>query len=159
MPIIFTILLDGHANNSWKNHLTLEQILCWLNNRAFFLYVRRHCDDLYGMISDFYCLALPRSIAHCNALKSFTITWMTMQWRKFLIFPVWIRNHVLTRMHSSRMHTVCCSGHLGGGGGVCLGRCLPRGRVCPGGCLPRGEQNDWQTGVKTLPFRNYCCGR
>ena len=53
-------------------------------------------------------------------------------------------------MHSSRMRTVRGSGHfwgVGGGGGVCLGVCLPRGgRVyargdaCPGegGCLPRG---------------------
>ena len=54
-----------------------------------------------------------------------------------------------TRMHSSR-RTVCCSGHQWG---------LPRG-CFPGGCLPRGclystppprEQNDWLTGVKTLP--------
>ena len=41
---------------------------------------------------------------------------------------VWV--HVLsqkTRKHSSRMRTVCCSGHLPGGG------CLPRGGgVCPG---------------------------
>ena len=67
-------------------------------------------------------------------------------------------------------------------GGVCRGRCLPRGclpRGCvclekvsaqgvsawgclPGGCLPGGvsqippcEENDWQTGVKTLPCPNY----
>ena len=33
---------------------------------------------------------------------------------------------ILTRMHSSRMRIICCSGHLGGGG-VCLG----------GGCLPK----------------------
>ena len=40
-----------------------------------------------------------------------------------------------TRMHSSMMHTVCCSGRPGGvcPGGVCPGVC-----VCPGGCLPRG---------------------
>ena len=37
-----------------------------------------------------------------------------------------------TRMHSSRMRTACCSGHLMAGG------CLPAGVVCPGGCLPRG---------------------
>ena len=69
-------------------------------------------------------------------------------------------------MHSSRMHTICCSGHQEGGcltGGVCPGGCLPgmgvsvqerlprgvsasgvsargvsaRG-VCPGGCLAEG---------------------
>ena len=59
------------------------------------------------------------------------------------------------------------------GGGVCLpgARCLPaRGclpaGVCPGGCLPSAcwdttpcEQNDWQTGVKTLPFHDFVCGR
>ena len=46
------------------------------------------------------------------------------------------KGHVLkmillrTRMHSSRMRTVRCSGHLGGRGSVCLEGCLP------GGCLP-----------------------
>ena len=47
-----------------------------------------------------------------------------------------------TRMHSSRMRTIHCSGHRGGRGGVCLGGfclwgCLPRGCL-PRGCLPRG---------------------
>ena len=52
----------------------------------------------------------------------------------------------ITRMHSSRMRTVRCSGRLLGG--VCLGGVCPRGfcllpggvssqeDVCPGGCLP-----------------------
>ena len=41
--------------------------------------------------------------------------------------------NVLTRMHSSRMLTVRCSGHLGGGVGLRVGwGCLPRG------CLPEG---------------------
>ena len=61
------------------------------------------------------------------------------------VFTVWFLPYVtgrtvsescVTRMHSSRMRTVHCSGGLGGGGvcqgGVCLRRCLPRG-----GCLPR----------------------
>ena len=61
-------------------------------------------------------------------------------------------------------------------GGVCPGGCLAKG-----GCLPRGvcrrlgglvypsmhngrppppcEQNDRQTGVKKLPFRNFVCGQ
>ena len=60
--------------------------------------------------------------------------------------------YITTRMHSSRMRTVCCSRHWGdvwpGGclvgvsahrgvcpGGVCLGGCLPR-QFCPGGCIP-----------------------
>ena len=54
-----------------------------------------------------------------------------------------------TRMHSSRMHTVCCSGRLGGvsaqgmsgQGGVCLGGCLPRRGCLPhrrGVCLSQG---------------------
>ena len=53
-----------------------------------------------------------------------------------------------TRMHSSRMRTVRCSGRLRE---VCLPKgCLPKvgsvqgrgvclGDVCPGGCLPRGQ--------------------
>ena len=72
-------------------------------------------------------------------------------------------------MHSSRMRTVRCSSRLAGevclpGGGVCPGGCLPGGclargmcapggGVCPGGCPC--EQNDWQTGVKTLTCRNF----
>ena len=58
---------------------------------------------------------------------------------------------LLTRMHSSRMRTVNCRGHLPGGvfpggsaqavsawGDVCSEGCLPRRGVCPGVCLPRG---------------------
>ena len=39
------------------------------------------------------------------------------------------------------------------------------GSICPGvfaqklGCTPPCGQNSWLTLVKTLPFRNYCCGR
>ena len=45
--------------------------------------------------------------------------------------------------------------------------CLPWGGMsAKWGCLPQCmlgyaspcEQNDWQTGVKTLPFRNFVCG-
>ena len=60
-------------------------------------------------------------------------------------------------------------------GGVCLG-VSAQGGVCPGGsaqwgvsargCLSGGvwqtrpcEQNDWQTGVKALPCRNFVAGR
>ena len=88
----------------------------------------------------------------------FRIIWMegkgTMKvMNKLTVMPV---NHLwqtavctgilITRMHSSRMRTVRCSGRpLRGGvcpGGVCLGGCLPRG-ICLGGvsargCLPRG---------------------
>ena len=41
----------------------------------------------------------------------------------------WRKLHYNTRLHSSRMRTVCCSDRLGTGvsaGGVCLGGCLPR---------------------------------
>ena len=58
-------------------------------------------------------------------------------------------------MHFSRIHTIHCTGRLGGEGvsasqggvsdlglsaqgGVCLGECLPRGCVCLVGCLPGG---------------------
>ena len=53
-----------------------------------------------------------------------------------------------------------CQGGLPGGvylGGVCLwGGLFAYGVSAYGGCFPRGcappcEQNDWQTGVKTLP--------
>ena len=64
-----------------------------------------------------------------------------------------VKNNLGTRMHYSRMRTVCCSGHWGRISQNALGRgCLPRGcilGVCvclgmsaqggvPGGCLPRG---------------------
>ena len=74
-------------------------------------------------------------------------------------------------MHSSRMHTVCCNGHLEGG-------CLPlgpRGLYTPQADTPQADNPpgrhlppwtqrqippvDRQTPVKTLPFRNYCCKR
>ena len=82
-----------------------------------------------------------------------------------------------TRMHSSRMRIASSSIHRGAcvpNGGVC-----PRGPACPGGvctwggvcargaCMARRvcvaltplcEQNDWQTGVKTLPCRNFVAG-
>ena len=81
----------------------------------------------------------------------------------------------LTKMHSSRMRTVRCSGRWGEGGGVsqdalgrgvcmlacteqgvCIPACTGQGCVCPRvsaqGSLPGGgvhpslrEQNDWQT--------------
>ena len=58
-----------------------------------------------------------------------------------------------TRMHSSRMRTVRCSGRLLGvsaQGGVCLGGVYPGVSARPP--TPRTES---QTGVKTLPCRNY----
>ena len=75
-------------------------------------------------------------------------------------------------MHSSRMRSIRCSGRLEG---VCLergyvlgGGVSARGGCLPGGCLPRGgcllegvhpPGTESQTGVKTLTFRNYSCGR
>ena len=65
------------------------------------------------------------------------------------------------------MRTVRCSSRLLGEG-VCLGACVSLGSVCleggvGGGVFAQGvstqgkacERNDWQTGVKTLPCRNY----
>ena len=47
-----------------------------------------------------------------------------------------------TRMHSSSMRNVRCSGRCGEGvsawGAVCPGVVCLGGDVCPGGCLPRG---------------------
>ena len=94
----------------------------------------------------------------------------------------------MTRMHSSRMHTVRCSGHPGGvclggvfaqgvvcqggvsakGGYACQGgvyqRVSAQGGVCPGGVHPPDPETDTpsmdrQTLVKALPFRNNCCAR
>ena len=77
-------------------------------------------------------------------------------------------NLLTTSMHSSRMRTarlMTVSKHALHRGRGCIpactsGGCLP-GDVCPGGCLPRRgdrppcEQNDWHTGVKILPCRNF----
>ena len=60
-----------------------------------------------------------------------------------------VRKHLGTRMHSSRMHTVRCSGAGGGGvypsmhwAGGCVSHPTLGGGVCQGvsvwGCLPRG---------------------
>ena len=100
-----------------------------------------------------------------------------MKWRHG-----WEINAILiTRMHSSRMRTVCCSGRWGGGHvsqhalgrgvypsmhwvGVGIPACTRQGGVCPGsvclGGLPDTplspcEQNDWWTAVKTLPCRSF----
>ena len=62
--------------------------------------------------------------------------------RQSLKSSIWIamRNlkYKITRLHSSSMRTVRCSGRLLMGGGVCLlpRGCLPRGEVC---ILPRGS--------------------
>ena len=83
-----------------------------------------------------------------------------------------------TRMHSSGMRTVRCSGRLPGGvsawrvsarGGLPRGSLPSEVSACGGvsaqgrGCLPRGGVHlppvDRQTLVKTWPFPNYCCGR
>ena len=56
-----------------------------------------------------------------------------------------LRLRAVIRMYSSRMHTICCSNHLHGGGclprsvfpGVCVSSWGWRG-VCPGGCLHWG---------------------
>ena len=97
------------------------------------------------------------------------------------------KNINITRMHSSRMRTVRCSDRLAGGGispwgvsskGGCLprGQCLPRGWCLPGGVCPGGvclvrvcisacnggrHRLPWTDRhlYRTLPFRNYCCGR
>ena len=92
--------------------------------------------------------------------KSLHVNFINIFWR-----------YMQTRMHSSRMHTVSgvgvgvCLGHLRWGWG-CLPRPSPVGRGVSawGVCLPRGVytprgHNSWHTLVKTLPFRNYCCGR
>ena len=47
---------------------------------------------------------------------------------------------------------------VGGGGVVCPGGCLPRGGSASG-CIPPHLWTESQTGVKTLPFRNFVCGR
>ena len=109
-------------------------------------------------------------------LQQHIVTTPCMKLSKFWLFlsiPVnsdwvlqWLPKRQEKKKHSSRMRTICCSGRLKGGG------CLPmevsaQGRVCLGGCLSgectpppghRGKHPPWtesQTGVRTLPFRNY----
>ena len=58
-----------------------------------------------------------------------------------LVFSLLLNSNctkICTRMHTSRMRTVRCSGRLGWG--VCLEGCLPGAGVGPGGCLPRGKE-------------------
>ena len=80
-------------------------------------------------------------------------------------YTLWLFYNIMGWIQSGKvMRTVCCSSHLGGrvsvrGVSACRG-CLP------GGCLPRGctppppcGQNSWHTLMKTLPCRNFVCGR
>ena len=76
--------------------------------------------------------------------------------------------NVITRMHSSRMCTVRCSGrHLGGD--VCQGGCLNRRGVCPGGvsawgvfawgCLPDIPLDRMTDTCKNITLLQLRCGR
>ena len=70
-----------------------------------------------------------------------------------------------TRMHSSREGTThlltisqlaLCRRGVSAQGGFCWGGCLPRGGVCLRVCgRPPPQRTEWQTGVKTLPCRNF----
>ena len=60
----------------------------------------------------------------------------------FFIYVIW--NHRMnTRMHSSRMRQTGCGKHS-----------LDQRQSPPPPC----EQNDWQTGVETLPYHNFVAG-
>ena len=52
--------------------------------------------------------------------------------------PFGHKNNLLTRMHSSRMHTIRSSGRLSWGVSAPGGYVCSRGCVCSGGCLLRG---------------------
>ena len=66
-------------------------------------------------------------------------------------------------MHSSRMHTAHFNSHLRGrGGGGVQGMSAPGWGVYTPQTDTRADTPllvDKQTPVKTLPFRNYCCGQ
>ena len=70
------------------------------------------------------------------------------------------QTHEQTRMHSSRMHSVCTSNRLPGGGCLLQGGACSRGVPAPGGACSQGgwvsqhalrqtPHVDRQTGVKT----------
>ena len=103
------------------------------------------------MITSTFALQLQRSpfssyilvfLDSWNSTKTIALNYLSIS----LITPLHLLKSVNcdTRMHSSKMRTVRCSGHLGGrclpGGGevVCLGGCLPRGSA-QGQCLSRGR--------------------
>ena len=70
---------------------------------------------------------------------------------------------VKTSMHSSRMCTTRLLAVSQQGvpaqGGVCLGVVSAQGGLSARGGLPQPhERNDWQTGVKSLPWRNFVAG-
>ena len=84
------------------------------------------------------------------------------KWNKALVNRRGIAkgNILRTRMHSSRMRTVRSSSRLLGG------RCLPgEGGGVSQHALGQNPSpspspwTEWLTGVKTLPFRNFVCGR
>ena len=139
------------------------------------------CLDVSDSLLRFVCLpgdailySWPHFLIGCTRFQ-LTITSITSSF----YFPPWtlgsqrsinIKINLKTRKHSSRIRT----GHLLTGGslgceywewcpGVCVSRGVTKGGVCPGGTHTQTqsqtpcELNDWQTGVKTLPFRNSVC--
>ena len=71
----------------------------------------------------------------------------------FVVLGTYIQFDNGTRMHSIRMRTIHRSGHPGGG-------VYPKGGVYPGVYTPPvNRMSESQTGVKTLSFRNFVCGR
>ena len=70
----------------------------------------------------------------------------------------WV-NFILTRMHSNRMRTICCSGrHLGVGCMLCQGG-PPRRGVCPGGCLPNIPMDRMTDTCKNITLPQLHCVR
>ena len=58
------------------------------------------------------------------------------------------------------VHAWGCGGCAQGRGHVCPGGHAWPGKVCWDTCMPPCcGQNSWHMLAKTLPFRNYCCGR
>ena len=124
------------------------------------------------------CTKLQLNINHICLAVTFVsrnlsrLYWTILMYFKHKLLHIYLvyiicnnQTYCITRMHSSRMRTVCCSDRLLGGGvfsgrGCLIRGCLPGG-CFPGGCLPRGDLPDtplwteWQTGVKSLPGRNY----
>ena len=129
--------------------MNLRYIFCGL--KLWFKVPRKRIESLVKYLISWLHVDSNKKKA-ANQKAGTTLTTLSHYISAVWKIPGWQLNRTIivcyTRMHYSRMLTVCCSGRIGGGGKRCLpGRCLPRGvfawgclpkeGVCLGGCLPR----------------------
>ena len=116
-----------------------------------------------------------QACSHCDSNDNFLCFPLSSQYEHYHQFhdthffcchchQNWVHNDIKTRMHSSRIRTVHCSGACGGGGGAgCVSQlalgvgCIP-GCTGQGGCLARGV-SAWGVSVQGVSALGVCLPR